>query len=124
MRVIVTGAASGIGRAAAIRLARDAVSRGGRAQILLVDIAKEKLDETAALLRSEQADAETCVVDLSDASVAAGVVDAARRAFGGLDALVSNAGIIQRSSLLDLSVADYERSFAINTRATWLLAKA
>src|ERR1700730_7114197 len=124
MRVIVTGAASGIGRAAAIRLARDAVSRGGRAQILLVDIAKEKLEETAALLRSEQADAETCVADLSDASVAAGVVDAARRAFGGLDALVSNAGIIQRSSLLDLSVADYQRSFAINTRATWLLAKA
>jgi NAD(P)-dependent dehydrogenase (short-subunit alcohol dehydrogenase family) len=37
---------------------------------------------------------------------------------------VSNAGIIGRSSLLDLSLADYERSFAINTRATWLLAKA
>jgi NAD(P)-dependent dehydrogenase (short-subunit alcohol dehydrogenase family) len=124
MRVIVTGAASGIGRAAAIRLARDAVSRGGRAQILLVDIAKDKLDETAELLRSENATSEACVADLSDASVAAGVVDAARRAFGGLDALVSNAGIIQRSSLLELSVADYERSFAINTRATWLLAKA
>jgi NAD(P)-dependent dehydrogenase (short-subunit alcohol dehydrogenase family) len=125
MKVIVTGAASGIGRATALRLARDAVSRGGTpAQILLVDIAKEKLEEVALLLRADNAQAEPYVADLTDAAIAARIIEAARHAFGGLDALVSNAGIIQRSSLLDLSVADYERSFAVNTRATWLLAKA
>jgi len=125
MKVIVTGAASGIGRATAFRLARDAANREGRpAQILLVDIAKEKLEEVAALLRAEGAGAESHVADLTDPPSAVGVVEAARKSFGGLDALVSNAGIIQRASLLDLSIADYERSFAINTRATWLLAKA
>ncbi|HTT85522.1 MAG TPA: SDR family oxidoreductase, partial [Rhizomicrobium sp.] len=119
------GAASGIGRATAIRLARDAAGRNAaQAQILLVDIAEEKLGEVAALLRAENARVESIVVDLADESAPARVVDAAARAFGGLDGLVSNAGIIQRSSLLELSVADYERSFAINTRATWLLAKA
>jgi len=125
MRVVITGAASGIGRATAIRLARDAAGRNAKqAQILLVDVAEEKLGEVAALLRAENARAESVVVDLAEESAAARVVDAAARAFGGLDGLVSNAGIIQRARLLELSVADYERSFAINTRATWLLGKA
>ncbi len=125
MRVIVTGAAGGIGRAAAIRLGRDSASREGKpAHLLLVDVAKEGLEETAALLRAEHAEAKTQVADLTDPSLAEAVMNAARQAFGGLDALVSNAGIIQRSSLLNLSLADYERAFAVNTRATWLLAKA
>ena len=125
MRVIVTGAASGIGRATALRLARDAAGRRAKqAEILLVDIAGDKLAEVAALLRAEDVHVESIAADLADESAAAQVVDAAARAFGGLDGLVSNAGVIQRSSLLDLTVADYERSFAINTRATWLLAKA
>jgi NAD(P)-dependent dehydrogenase (short-subunit alcohol dehydrogenase family) len=125
MSVIVTGAASGIGRATAFRLARDAASRGGKsAQILLADIAKDKLEEVASLLRAEGAHAEVCVSDLTDPTAPAGVVEAARRAFGGLDGLVSNAGIIGRASLLELTLTDYERSFALNTRATWLLARA
>jgi NAD(P)-dependent dehydrogenase (short-subunit alcohol dehydrogenase family) len=90
----------------------------------LVDISKGGLAEAASLLRAEGALADIYVGDLCDPSVAAAVVDAADRAFGGLDALISNAGAIMRSSLLELSTADYERSFALNTRATWLLAKA
>src|SRR5207302_682870 len=44
--------------------------------------------------------------------------------FGGLDGLVSNAGINRPGTLLQYAVDDWDRVFAVNTRATWLLAKA
>ena len=44
--------------------------------------------------------------------------------FGGLDGLVSNAGINRPGRLVDYAVDDWDRMFAVNTRATWLLAKA
>jgi glucose 1-dehydrogenase len=44
--------------------------------------------------------------------------------FGGLDVLVSNAGVSGGGLLKDLRVADYDRAFAVNTRATWLMAQA
>jgi len=52
------------------------------------------------------------------------VVGEVIKKFGGLDGLVSNAGINQPGPLVHYSVADWDRIFAVNTRATWLLAKA
>jgi NAD(P)-dependent dehydrogenase (short-subunit alcohol dehydrogenase family) len=125
MKAIITGAASGIGRAVAFQLSRSAAAREGKsAQVLLVDLNKEKLDEVAGLLRAEGVQAEVYAGDLTDPEVPAKVVAAAEKAFGGLDVLISNAGIIGRASLLELSLADYDRAFQINTRATWLLGKA
>lgn len=125
MKAIITGAASGIGRAVAIQLSRQAAAREGRpAQVLLVDLNKEKLDEVAALLRAEGTQAEVFAGDLTDTRIPAQVVATAEKAFGGLDVLISNAGIIGRASLLELSLEDYERAFQINTRTTWLLGRA
>lgn len=124
-RAIVTGAASGIGRATAARLNVDSIARCGRgAHLILVDIAAEPLEAAASRLREGGAEITTIVADLSDPDIPAHIVGEAAKVIESLDALVSNAGIIRRASLLDLALAEYEQTFAINTRATWLLAKA
>lgn len=125
MKIIVTGAASGIGRAAANRFQHDVSRREGRpAELLLVDINAEMLANAAAEVAGQGARVETFVGNLADPQVPGRAVQAAKDSFGGLDVLVSNAGILRRGSLLETSLEDYDLTFAVNTRATWLLSKA
>jgi glucose 1-dehydrogenase len=62
--------------------------------------------------------------DMGDADAPARAVTAAVERFGGLDGVVSNAGINRPGRLVDYAVRDWDAMFAVNTRATWLLAKA
>jgi NAD(P)-dependent dehydrogenase (short-subunit alcohol dehydrogenase family) len=115
MRAIITGAASGIGKAVAGRLR----TGGDPLELLLVDREAAALDGVASEL-----EAVPLVVDLSQPDAGELVADAARRHLGGLDAVISNAGIAVTGALAELSLDDWERTFAVNVRATWLLAKA
>jgi glucose 1-dehydrogenase len=124
MRVLVTGAASGIGRAACLRLARDAAGRGG-ASIAAVDIAPSAaLDALRGDLEKLGARVLLTHADMGSVDGPARAVGEATARFGGLDALVSNAGVNRPGPLVDYAVADWDWLFAVNTRATWLLAKA
>jgi glucose 1-dehydrogenase len=125
MRVLVTGAASGIGRATCLKLARDAGAQGRKAQIAAVDIGSSAgLDSLLDELRKQNAEPLALHADMGTADGPGRAVAEAASRFGGLDGLVSNAGINRPGPLVDYAVDDWDRVFAVNTRATWLLAKA
>ena len=125
MRVLVTGAASGIGRATCVRLARDARAAGRAARVAAVDVvAPAQMDGLVAELRELGAEALLLHGDMGTSDAPGRVVGEAVARFGGLDGLVSNAGVNRPGPLVEYAVEDWDRLFAVNTRATWLLAKA
>jgi glucose 1-dehydrogenase len=125
VRALVTGAASGIGRATCVRLARDARAAGRKAQIAAVDLGPSPaLDGLVRELETLGAAALALHGDMASADAPARVVAEAIACFGGLDGLVSNAGVNRPGPLLHYAVEDWDRMFAVNTRATWLLARA
>jgi D-sorbitol dehydrogenase (acceptor) len=112
---IVTGAASGIGRGIAERLAADG------AEVLVADIDEERAGAVAEAI-GDLAFPLAC--DVSDESSVEAAVDAAVDRFGRLDFLVNNAGILQISPVIETDVADWDRMFAVNVRGMFLGSKA
>jgi NAD(P)-dependent dehydrogenase (short-subunit alcohol dehydrogenase family) len=124
MRALVTGAANGIGRASCLALARAALARREPASIAAVDLRVDQLNEVAAELRALGATVLSLQADMGTPDGPGYAVTQAVEAFGGLDTVVSNAGTAWAGPLVALSLEDWERIFAVNTRASWLLAKA
>ncbi|AGL27389.1 short-chain type dehydrogenase/reductase [Mycobacterium tuberculosis CAS/NITR204] len=67
--------------------------------------------------------AAACRVDVSDEQQIIAMVDACVAAFGGVDKLVANAGVVHLASLIDTTVEDFDRVIAINLRGAWLCTK-
>lgn len=120
MKIIITGAASGIGLAVA-RLLASGDGLPGAHQLLLTDRDSAGLESVSAQIGPS---ASACVADLSAPDCGETIVSAALAHMGGIDAVVSNAGIIAGAPLIDQTSEQFDRIFAVNTRATWLLGKA
>ena len=119
MRVLVTGASRGIGRAVCARLARD-----GAQVAACASAHRDELDTLVAEIRSAGGVAVPLPGDLRDGATPARLVREAAAALGGLDAVVGNAGISSPGPLATLDVADWDRVFAVNLRAQFLLTQA
>jgi NAD(P)-dependent dehydrogenase (short-subunit alcohol dehydrogenase family) len=100
---IITGAGSGIGRAAAIRLA----GRGDR--VALCDINDGGLDETCSLVRANGGEAIGALVDVRDGVGMKGWFAELMQRFGKIDYLFSNAGVTSRGAVSELDFAEWRR---------------
>ena len=117
-RALITGAASGIGRL----LAQELGAAGAR--LVLWDIDEQGLNEVRAELQGAGCDVQTCVCDLArrediEAAAARTLADG-----GPVDILVNNAGIVSGKNLLEITPAEIERTFQVNTLAIFWTAKA
>jgi all-trans-retinol dehydrogenase (NAD+) len=113
--VLITGAASGLGRRLALVLAER------KAELMLWDLNREGLDRAAGEVRALGARVEVAVVDVSQR---AEVYEAARRLGEPLDVLINNAGIVSGKRLLEIPDELVERTFAVNTLPLFWTAKA
>lgn len=114
---LVTGAAQGIGEAAAAALAE----RGAR--IVATDVNVERGTAMVSSLRSRGATAEFLRHDVSSESEWISVIADAMRLFGKADILVNNAGLIEVSHIDDMPVEQFDRVMSVNVRGVFLGCK-
>ena len=125
MRALVTGASPGIGGASCRVLTKMALDRGEKPKIAACEI--RETDEVKALaeeLRDAGAEVLVLTGDVGGTIDPGAMVAKAVKTFGGLDAVVSNAGITSPAPLNDLDIGQWDKLMAVNTRATLLLAQA
>jgi NAD(P)-dependent dehydrogenase (short-subunit alcohol dehydrogenase family) len=114
---LITGGASGIGRATAQLFARE----GAAVAVVDVDDASARAVARAILDAGGQAIAVGC--DVSQAGDCRRAVDATVEAFGGLDILFNNAGIIRRADVVETALEEWDRVMAVNVKSVFLMSK-
>jgi NAD(P)-dependent dehydrogenase (short-subunit alcohol dehydrogenase family) len=115
---IVTGAASGLGRGTALAFAK------AGADVFLVDLNADGLEETAILVRDLGARVVVLATDLSHVENCTAVVPGAITAFGALDALCNVAGMTVFTKSTDMSAIAWDKTIAVNLSAPFHLSKA
>jgi len=116
---LVSGAGKNIGRAIALDLAARGASlvvngRGDRAAV----------DAVVAEIEAAGSRAIGCLADVSDAAATGSMIDAAVAAFGGIDILVSNAGLRRQTPFLEMSLAEWREILSVALDGAFILTRA
>jgi len=115
---VVTGAGSGIGRAAAARFAAEG------AAVAVVDLNADAAKETVAQITAAGGTALATVANVADRAQVGSAFGQILAEYGRIDVLYNNAGCNSSGSVLDATEDDWDRSFAVNAKGTFLCAQA
>lgn len=113
----ITGAGSGIGRATALRLARDG------AAVMVTDVDIDTATETARLIEKDGGRALAALVDVRDRAQIAAAAQAAVAEWGAVHLLVNNAGLVTKHSFKDLTEDAWDLVLDVNLKGQWLVAQ-
>ena len=115
---VVTGAGQGIGRAIAVRLAREG------ADVAVVDLNGATAEDAAREVRKMGRRAFALALDLSSVAAVRGMVHQVTAELGPLDILVNNAGVAQTKPLLEIAEADWDRVVDVNQKGLFFCMQA
>ncbi|HUB21291.1 MAG TPA: SDR family NAD(P)-dependent oxidoreductase [Streptosporangiaceae bacterium] len=116
--VVVTGGAHGIGRASALRFASEG------AQVAVVDLRGDQAEQVAAECQAAGGRGLAYQADVSDPDQVAAAVEQITSDLGGINVVHSNAGRLSAGTVLEVSLAEWQRIFAVNVTAMFLVARA
>ena len=115
---VVTGSASGIGRATALLFAREG------AAVSMVDLSEEAGQEVADAICAFGGRATSQRADVTCAADCRRVVERTLREFGSIHVLFNNAGIIKRASVIQTAESDWDAVIAVNAKSVFLMCAA
>jgi NAD(P)-dependent dehydrogenase (short-subunit alcohol dehydrogenase family) len=116
--VIVTGGASGIGKATAERFLAEG------AKVAIIDISEKNGKSALAELRGKGYEPILVMGDVTDSKDVKRMVSKARSALGSIDVLFNNAGILVEGTIEEVSEKDWDRIMAVNVKGVFLMSKA
>ncbi len=115
---IVTGASKGIGRAIALRLAKEG------ANVVIADVDKNEGEKVAQMIREMGRDCLAVKCDVSNVQEVEGMVEKTMQKLGRIDILVNNAGVSSMAAMVELEEKDWDFNMDINAKGQFLCSRA